>query len=108
MTKTTEQRTAFLTILGGGTGREAGRYMHELFEAEHRPFAMRLVQIDTDPQTAPYIDRAILIPLDGEKVETVKADPATFGDTVRQIVEHYPQLLNPEDTRNGARTIRLL
>src|SRR5262249_16272682 len=103
MSKIAEQHPAFLTILAGGTGREAGRYIHDLHDADGRPFTTLLVQMDTDPVTAPYTDRAILFPLEGDMVATLRADPETYGDVPRQIVRSYPQLLNPEDMRNGAR-----
>lgn len=103
-----DKQTAFLNILLGGTGREAGRHLHELAVADQRPFPTTIVQIDTEPRTESFVDRPILIPLDGGKIQTMKASPATFGEICSTIVENYGQFLNPEDIGNGARTIRLL
>jgi len=103
-----DKQTAFLNILLGGTGREAGRHLSDLAVADQRPFPMIIVQIDTEPRTEPFVDRPILIPLDGGKIRTMKASPQTFGDVCTTIVENYGRFLNPEDIGNGARTIRLL
>ncbi len=101
-------KVAFLNLYLGGTGLGAGKPIADLHAADGRPFPMAGVYIDTDPQPAPHVDHSILIPLDGQKSQTILASPKTFGPVVEIIVEHYRHLLNPEDIQNGARTIRLL
>ena len=104
----TETRPAFLTLLLGGLGLAAGRHLHQLYELDRRPYPTSVVHIDTDPESWPFVDRSIRIPLDGQKVKTMIDSPENFGPVVATIVRHYLRYLNPEDIRNGARTIRLL
>ena len=40
---TRETRPAFLTLLLGGLGLEAGRYLHQLYELDRRPFPLSAV-----------------------------------------------------------------
>ena len=101
-------RAAFLNIPLGGSGFHAAAHVRQLHEADNRPFPMRLVQIDTDPTTAPYIDEAIPIGLDGVKIDAICANPHKFGPTVPAILEHFGDFLHPEDITHGSRTVRAL
>src|SRR5205807_1689075 len=103
-----EKRPAFATWLLGGTGREAGQHLRALHDSDGRPFPLSIIYIDTDPVEVSFVDRSILLPLDGDKVQTIQASPATFGPVAELIVKHYARFLHPEDISNGARTIRLL
>lgn len=103
----TKKKTAFMNILLGGTGREAGRHLSDLHRADRSPFPMTIVHIDTEPQTASFVEWPMQISLD-RKIQIMKASPQKFGEVTSTIVEHYAKFLNSEDITNGSRTIRLL
>lgn len=102
-----DARPGFLIILFGGTGLAAGRYINP-FPCEPRPFPMTVIQLDTDPISAPWVDQFIDIHMTADKINALVANPTLFGREASLIVQHHQQLLDPEDIGNGSRTIRLL
>jgi len=103
-----EPHPGFLITCMGGTGLAAAEYVRALYEADGRPFPMFLQQMDTDRLTSDAFDQSILIGLTDAKVNAIVSNPAVFGPIVETIVKHYAHLLNPEDVKDGSRTIRLL
>lgn len=99
-------RPGILLGLFGGTGLSAGRYFWGR-ALKHRPFPLTIVQMDTDPVTEDFVHEPILTDIT-EMLDAVKANPALFGDLVRDIVKNHSDLLNREDVGKGSRSIRLL
>lgn len=98
----------FLQLLCGGTGLAAAPVFYERYEADAETFPVRSIQIDTDPKTNTCIDTQIDISLSGERLEALRADPDRFGSTTRVILSEFAKYLDPDDIRNGSRTIRPL
>lgn len=103
-----ETDTAFLNVVLGGVGLRAGAYHHQRYLADNRPYSQVTVQIDTDPNTASYVDYHCPITLDAGKLNALMADPDKFGPATGIILKEYARFLNPEDIENGSRTVRCL
>lgn len=104
----TQQDIGFLNILCGGVGLSSGDNYSERYVADGKPFPQVIAAIDTDPQTAAYVDQSIHIGFDGPKLDAVKSDPMRFGPETTVICQRFGEYLNSEDAMNGSRTIRCL
>lgn len=102
------QDVGFLVIVFGGIGRDAGGILYERFHRDMGPFPMKLIQIDTDPQTSDCFDDSICPRLDAEMLAAMRADPDKFGPAVPTILDRFQRFLSPDDLANGSRTIRSL
>lgn len=102
------ERIAFLNLGLGGIGLRAFHSYHRHHDADGQLIPQILVHIDTDPNSANYVDLACPIALDAGKLRALQADPGRFGESVSTILETYANLLSPEDVQNGSRTTRVL
>jgi len=103
-----QQDIGFLNIMCGGVGLSSGLNFVERFLADGKPFPQVMAAIDTDPQTAEYINQPIHIGFDGPKLDALKSDPERFGPEAAIICRLFGDYLNAEDATNGSRTIRCL
>lgn len=99
---------AFLEIALGGTGLSAMPEFQQRYQADAETFPIFCLQIDTDPKTSTCIDAQVDISLSGERLEALQADPERFGTVPRAILSEFARYLDPDDIRNGSRTIRPL
>ncbi len=97
---------AFLAIAVGGAGTGSALSVKRRHEAAGRPFNLVLLRAETDESGSAEFDSAIDIAPTGEAVAAMVANPERYGPACRAIVQHHPDLLDPETLGHGARTSR--
>src|SRR5688572_6729094 len=80
---------AFWNICVGGVGASAGRYLQSRYRTDDQPFAMALLQLDTDPATSIDSVETVRIQLTISDVRAMRANPFAFGETATTIIHDF-------------------
>jgi len=99
---------SFLLIAAGGAGKTSVLSAMKQYQAAGNPFPIHTVALDTDTTDFQDFDSAINIAPTREAVSAMVGNPERYGPACRAIVEHHPDLLDPEALGHGARTSRLI
>lgn len=103
-------RTGFLVVATGGVGNAGLNTYRRRVRADHEPFPVVTLSIDTDPRTFEECVADVMLPLTmtESKVEALRGSPNRFPPDVPEILESVSRFLRGADVGNGSRTMRLL